>query len=452
MPKVLLSLLLSLFFAVQTYAQSNLLKAVELKKQAQTEYNNGNYASAKSKINSAISLIQKEGMDIPGEMIALRNKINAAIDKEAKDKAAADERRRELAAEKQRQLERAALQKEADTKLAKEREMARYEPGIRSALNKLDKLKEGRVYVIERYALTTSSSEKNYFVYYGNKYLIFTIPNEYVVNNFKKSNITFNSYNAQKFNSYVTTVKVKNSYGKQNLTFRKGIHYSNVFLGGNGDELLWHGTQYTNYDENVHYYYYTTLLHADLEMEQTFEKEYFQPYIQAGTLSRLADYNFIVKDSLTSELRESDFRQASLPGSTKVKMSLQSTSFTNMLFVTKKINYQLIDNSVEGSFSGGGYNYTRGFLYYQPKTRTSYYAFVQFPNVSYTTEDVLGKLKRLDEELIIPKSTFDSFYESFGTYSSSDSQYRYFSNSAYTLPYDVLKAISDLNQSKAYYL
>ncbi|MDX1445849.1 hypothetical protein [Lishizhenia sp.] len=452
MPKTFFLLLLSLILVFQVQAQSNLLKAVELKNQAQTEYNNGNYRSAQTKINNAISLIKKEGMDIPGEMISLRSKINAAIDQEAKDKAAAAARKKELADKKQQQLERAALQKEAAAKLAKEKEMERYEPAIRSTLAKLGKLKEGRVYIIERAKLTTSSSEKSYFVYYGNKYMIFTIPSEYVVNKIDKSTISFNSQNAQQFNSYVTNVRVKNSYGKQSLSFRKGIHYSNVFLGGNGDELLWHGTQYTNYDENVHYYYYTTLLHADIEMEQSFEKEYFQPYIQTGTLSRLVDYNFVVKDSLTNELRANSFTQSSLNGTNKVKLSLKSTSFTNMLFVTKEINYQLIDNTVEGSYSGGGYNYTKGFLYYQPKKRTSYYAFVQFPNVPYSTDDVLGKLKKLEEELIIPKSTFDSFYDSFGTYSSSDSQYRYFSNSAYTLPYNVLKAISDLNQSKAYYL
>lgn len=73
-------LLLLFGFAINMgIAQSDLERAAKLKAEAKTEYDNGNYKSALSKINSAIAIIKDRDMAIPGDMTKLRNDINAKI-------------------------------------------------------------------------------------------------------------------------------------------------------------------------------------------------------------------------------------------------------------------------------------------------------------------------------------------------------------------------------------
>lgn len=430
-------LVLFLLFKIQAgFTQSNLVRAVQLKKEALTEYNNKNYQSSLNKISKAINLLKEEGRKAPSEMITLRDRAKSAIKLEEEKKA--EDARKKAAAQKARE-ERAA--KEARFK--KEQEVAKYEPEIRSELSRIDKLVEGRVYLISSSKITSSNSEKSYFFCYGDRYVIVTIPDEQVVKRMNKSSLSFDSNDAQSFSDYVTSVRVKSKYGKTNYSFKKSIHYSNVFLGGSGDDLLWHGQQYVNFDQDVHYYYYTTKLHADIEMKEGYEKEYFMPYLQTGRLSRMVDYDFVVKDSLVEKLRDYSFSDFKSTSSDKIKVKITPKGHTSMLFVTKKIKYQLFDEGVTGSYSGGGYKYTKGFLYFTPKSSSSHYAFIQHAGLTYKTSDLLSKLKSVENSIEISKANFDSIFES---YNEHHNDYRYFTDSNYTLSYSLIQKIANLEE------
>lgn len=424
-----------------SFSQPNLMKAVELKKEAQTEYNNKNYKSSLNKINKAISLLKDDGRPAPSDMISLRDRAKAAVERQEKENAEAAKKK--AAADKARQ-ERAA--KEA--KLKKEQELATYEPEIRREINKIEKLTEGKVYLITSSKISGSSSENSYFFYYDDKYIIVSIPNEKVVSDMNKTSISFDSYDAKRFDEYVTTVKVKTRSGKETLSFRKGIHYGNVFLGGKGDDLLWNGRQYVNFDQDVHYYYYTAKLHADIEMKKSFEKNYYMPYFQTGRIEKLVDFNFVVKDSLVDKLKLNDFENFSSTSSDKIKVKLVPKGHANMLFVTKKIKYEMLDENVMGSYIGGGYSYNKGFLYFTPKTKPSHYAFMQYSGLGYKTSDALSKIKVINDTYTISKTVFESLYESFNEW-HGEGAYRYFTSSSYTTPYFVVNKIKELDQKSS---
>lgn len=112
----------------------------------------------------------------------------------------------------------------------------------------------------------------------------------------------------------------------------------------------------------------------------------------------------------------------------------------------KKIEYVLTDDKVSGSYSGDGYNYTKGFLYFTPNSSVSYYGMMVYYN-SFNTNNLLSSLYDADQEKTISLTTFNSLYKSFNDVSRGSSYT--FSSSIYTLPMDIISSLSTITSTAA---
>ena len=75
----------------------------------ETEYNNKNYKSSLNKINKAINLLKEDGRTAPSDMITLRDRAKAAVQREEKERA--DAAKKKAAADKAKAEKEAASDK-----------------------------------------------------------------------------------------------------------------------------------------------------------------------------------------------------------------------------------------------------------------------------------------------------------------------------------------------------
>ena len=322
------------------------------------------------------------------------------------------------------------------------------EPEIKKRLKQLSQINYGKIYIFKPVNnLTTSRNEVSYFVAYNNKYIIFTIPDKYALKRLDKDRLSFSSAHAKRFSSNVTNVKVKTRHhGKKWLSFRKSVQYSNVFLGGNGDDILWNGKQYSSFKRNVYYYFYVNSLSADIKLKKTFDKKYYNPYIETGTIIKTVDYRLISNNDLRSKLKRSGF--VNKPGSAinpnLPVIKLKPAGFRKMLFPEKKINYVLQDRKVSGSYIHNRRKYTKSFLYYIPSQKTNHYGTIQHYG-SFYSSNLANRLYEINEDKKINQFRFGMLYDSFNKGYGSGT-IRYFTNTNYNLPYETLVKLSQISE------
>ncbi len=314
-----------------------------------------------------------------------------------------------------------------------------YKNELEADVNVLSHLEEGRIYVFKPSSrLSDSKIEESYFVFYGDKYMIFTIPVSQVVRELNKNTVSFSTYDAQRYSEYVTNLKVKTNSGKKEYNFHKVPHYSNVFIGGGGDDLLWHGQQYTTFNQNLYYYNYGGYLGVDIEMYTDFKSGYYNPYIEVGRISKTIDYRIVSDSAISNQLV--NLNVIDNVNSGKLKISMRANS-RKMIFPEKHITYTLMDQNVEGSYTGGNYNYKKAFLYFTPQTSTTHYGFIEFTGGFYSY-NLLNDLILTEKRVIIDVNSFNLVYSSFEE-SYGDGEMKYFIEPSYTLVYDLM--IQSLN-------
>lgn len=411
-------------------------------------YNTGKFIEAENALNLFISYY---GNAVSEELKNETLSYFIRIEKAAKAQRNREKERLDLLRKKE--LARIArLNKIKKEKIEEEKKFKilakKLEPDIKKRLQQLSQINYGKIYIFKPINnLTTSRNEVSYFVAYNNKYIIFTIPDKYALRRLNKDRLSFSSVNAKRFSSNVTNVKVKTKHdGKKWLSFRKSVQYSNVFLGGNGDEILWNGKQYSSFKKNVYYYFYVQSLSADIKLKKTFDKKYYNPYIETGTIIKTVDYRLISNNEIRSQLKRNGF--INKPGSTTnpnlPAIKLKSARFRKMLFPEKKINYVLQDKKVSGSYIHNRRKYTKPFLYFIPTQKTSHYGTIQYYGGFYSS-NLANRLYEINEDKKVNQIRFGMLYDSFNKGYGSGT-IRYFTNTSYKLPYEILVQLSQLSE------
>ena len=364
---------------------------------------------------------------------ALKNEILGYIIKV--DEAIEEIERKELQRQKKEQEKRLAAQKLQNKKNSI---AAAILPQVKEIMYDFNSLEEGRAYLITyRKSLTSSTDEKAYFIFHGDKFIIYTIPNKSVFEKLNKSSIDFDGYDANRGNDYVISAKLKPAYGDKRITyFKKGVHFSNVFIGGFGDEIMWtSGTQNNEFDKTLYYYFYYNTIHCDVKLKNTFQEHYYNPYIETGTLNKTVDYDLINDADTERMLRNKGFKNkksSSLDKPNLPKIELVTSNNMKMIFPQKKVRYKFQDK-VKNEYYANGTEYKGTYLYYRPMTSTSHYGFVQVSKY-YPGKDIFDAITGTTNSYVLSSSNFESIYSSFSE-DIGNGESRYFTSESYKLAY-----------------
>lgn len=341
---------------------------------------------------------------------------------------------------------------------------------IEKDLSIISKLENGKVYLLEMGStLTRFTSEKKYIVLYGDKYIIFTIPDVAVLRALNKNTISFDSYDAatlaRKESSlgWINSEKIKTLNGKKELSFLFIDSDKGLFIGGNGDDLI-ERTFYINYVDNYSFYYFFMgeNLWASVEdylfNAETYKgsyKEFTNPIIETGTYKQTLDYNLLFDEGLFDMAKDNNVVNTTLSNFNNpigVSAYLKPNGFRNVFFVKKDIAYQPASKCCQNlKLTEGTETHTRdGYQYFTPASQKSFYSFLQVNNY-YETKKTLNLARYFrdsDEAFYISEAKFNSLYESFSK-NYGNGAIRNFTSESYTLPYDVMVAMAKVNPTKS---
>ena len=313
------------------------------------------------------------------------------------------------------------------------------EPEIQKKLNQFLSLEEGKPYLMTyRSALTSSPSEKAIFIFYGGKYLLYTIPSVSLAIKLNKDKVYFASRNAAA-SAHVAHIRVKRYGKKRQISYKKSIHYSNIFIGGDGDEMLWTGRQSSVFTKDLFYYYYFNTLHCDVKMKNEFSKSYYNPYIETGTISKTVDYNSIQDSKLAARLKSAGVKHKANTNRSHpegLKISIVSSGKVNMVLPFKRIIYQFEDKT-KGEYVNNGVRQKREFLSYIPKSKTNHYAYKQYSKY-HPRSDLFRSIARLkNNNYKMSRTLFTNIYNTFDG-NVKFGYYKYFKNTDYKLFFDII--------------
>ncbi len=425
-------------YARQDYNETikNLDKAIELLEgrsyskieylYTQCYYKKGKYIKAQEHLKKYFDLKPDNSSTMYVEMINLTLDLNEKAD---------DERNAELERQRKEHEKKLAAQK---LKNKKNNIASVISPQVKEIMHDFNSLEEGRAYLITyRKPLTSSKDEKAYFVFHGDKFIIYTIPSSSVFEKLNKNTISFDGYDANRGTDYVISAKLKPEYGDKRVTyFKKGVHFSNVFIGGFGDEIMWtSGTQNNEFDKTLYYYFYYNTIHCDVKLKNTFQEHYYNPYIETGTLLKTVDYELISDPDMERMLRNKGFKNkksTSLDKPNLPKIELVTSNNMKMIFPQKKVRYKFEDK-VKNEYYANGTEYKGTYLYYRPMTSTSHYGFVQLSKY-YPGKDLFDAITGTTNSYKLSSANFESIYSSFSE-DIGNGESRYFTSDSYTMAY-----------------
>ena len=343
-----------------------------------------------------------------------------------------------MLAEQQAEMER--LQQEQEAQMAaikKEQErLAKAQAHYQDAYNYLNtfkKLKEGVPYLISTKTISQLDSEKSIFIFYGDEYIIYTIPNIGYVKNLFKDNIAFDpSVGDDSMQRYV---KHKNSTGsKSESYFKRSPQYNNVFYKTNG--LLWIGKQYTTFTDELYYYYYDSNAAIDLYCDTDIKEDfgiYLNPYIKTGKLKKVVNYNFIDDTDLKAEFKKYGFIQEDT-SEPMVNIAAKRETF-NMLFAAKKVTYVMVDDNAKDQ------NISQKYLYFEEKDVTMHYGAISYSNFKENAQNKLlnnitGVNNNVDSK--ISESMFNFIYSSITKLHSATTDTYIYRFPEFTEPFEII--------------
>jgi formylglycine-generating enzyme required for sulfatase activity len=219
--------------------------------------------------------------------------------------------------------------------------------------------------------ISNSSTEKSYLLVDRDNFLIITIPSANALKMLDLENVNYSSYDIGRYsNNVVHYSDVKTSFGKRDLKFRQSDKFSNVYIGGLGDELLWSGEAYTQFEKTLYYYVVNNDLRADIDMFQggTVNTSFQNPYVENGLLSKTIDYRLVTDENLRKRLERLGFKDvpsSDMNNLNLLKIEAKSSGKTNMIMPCKDITYQM-DSKISGKFTLNNQNYKGEHLYFRP--------------------------------------------------------------------------------------
>jgi hypothetical protein len=314
--------------------------------------------------------------------------------------------------------------------------------GIESDLDDFLYIEEGKPYLItSRKNLTSSSSERAVIIFYGNEYIIYTVPSVSITKKLYKDEVNYTSSDAQSGN-VVINQKIDRYGIKQEMSYKKSIHYSNIFLGGWGDELIWtKGEQLVEFDQVLYYYYDNNILQCDVELNTSFSEHIYNPYIETGTISKTIDYDLVKDYSLSEKLEDAGVvnkTSYTLSNPEILKITLEPSDNIKMLFPEKRIKYKLADK-IKGKYVNQNIEYKGDFLYFVPITKANHYGYIQY-GTSYPKSIFVNSITGLNNNYRMSKSRFSSIYETFSE-SVGNGTIQYFTSTDYKSVFESIPSI-----------
>ncbi len=357
-----------------------------------------------------------------------------------RDRILAEQQAEMLRIQQEQEDQMAAIEKEQDRiKTANEHYATAY-----NLLNSFKKLKEGVPYLIKTKTITDLDSEKSIFIFYGDKYIIYTIPNIGYVKNLFKDNIAFDP--AVGDDSMQRFVKHKNSTGgKSESYFKRSPQYSNVFFSKNG--LIWIGQQYTTFKDELYYYYYNKTTNSkyaddiDLYCDTDIDGKlgiYLNPYIQTGIIKKKANYDFIIDEDLKADYKSEGFQQVDFYKPVYIISAELET--LSMLFPRKEVTYVMVDDNAKDR------NSAQKYLYFEEQGVKTQYGFVNYNSIYNSIQKIvqdklLLSIIGVNNDFKMSKEQFNNIYEACNSGKDSSSFRPYFNNEAYRLPFEIIPSI-----------
>ncbi len=400
------------------------------------------YAGKKDWIMAKKTLDKCYAFNPKADILKKLSSVIITVDDEYEKAMEAERQRKEQA----RQEELARLKREEERKMAaqqleiKKNNLATsLYPQISSEIALFNELEEGRPYLVtDRQSLTSSTSEKVVLIFYGNEYIIYTIPSLGVAEKLNKESVSFNGYDANHGDA-VIHMKIKTDYGKRETHFKKGIHYSNVFLGGFGDELMWtSGEQYVEFEKTLYYYYYFNTLHCDIKLSTSFSKDIYNPLIETGYIVKTVDYDLVKDENLRQTLKSSGVGNKPSPDINSplgLELKIKPARNMKMVYPQKKITYVMKDK-LKGEYVSNSTEYKGTYLYFVPKTSSSHYGLMQFGKY-YNESNLLTSLRELNTSYRMPEATFKSIYKAFSE-DIGNGNSQYFTSSDYRSFFEII--------------
>ncbi len=409
--KTLILTILVAFVSVSNIIGQNTDKAKSLYFMAEYSYNNKNYDEALSFLEQSITagggtidviealrikiyhdqkkwIKAKETLDLlyklkpDNETLRDLAPFIINIEKEfTKAKTDEDARMAKLKAENEarRKKEEEELRRKAEDDKFFKAKAIELKPIFEKQLNDFDSIRfsslpSGKAPVLQlktSMGISNNSTEKSYMLVDRDNFLIITIPSVNALTMLDLEKVNFSSYDAGKYsNNVVHYSDVKTSFGKRDLKFRQSDRFSNVYIGGLSDELLWIGEAYTQFERTLYYYVVNNGLRADINMFQgaTVNTTYQNPYIENGLLSKTIDYRLVTDENLRKRLDRLGFKN--VPSRDRnnlnlLKIEAKSSGKTNMIIPCKDIKYQM-DSKISGKFTLNSQNYKGEHLYFRP--------------------------------------------------------------------------------------
>jgi hypothetical protein len=417
MKTIILTILVTFLSASQVIGQ-NIDKAKSLYFMAEYSYNNKNYDEALSFLEQSVTagggtidviealrikiyhdqkkwIKAKETLDLlyklkpDNETLRDLAPFIINIEKEfTKAKAEEDARIAKIKAEneaRRKEEEQELRRKTEDDKFFKAKAIE-LKPIFEKQLNDFDSIRfsslpTGKAPVLQlktSMGISNNSTEKSYLLVDRDNFLIITIPSVNALTMLDLEKVSYSSYDAGKYsNNVVHYSDVKTSFGKRDLKFRQSDRFNNVYIGGLGNELLWTGEQYTQFEKTLYYYVVNNGLRADINMFPGGEvlATYQNPYIENGLLSKTIDYRLVTDENLRKRLERLGFKD--VPSRDRnnlnlLKIEAKSSGKTNMILSCNNIKYQM-DSKISGKFTLNNQNFKGEHLYFRPASSNKIY-------------------------------------------------------------------------------
>jgi hypothetical protein len=356
--------------------------------------------------------------------------------KAEQDRILAEQQAEMLRIQQEQEAQMAAIEKEQNRiKTANEHYDSAY-----NLLNSFKKLKEGVPYLIKTKTITDLDSEKSVFIFYGDKYIIYTIPNIGYVKNLFKDNIAFDPSVGD--NAMQRVVKHKNSTGgKSESYFKRSPQYNNVFYSKHG--MVWIGQQYTTFTDELYYYYINKNantnyaddidLYCDTDIKEDFGI-YLNPYIKTGKILKGVNYDFIIDEDLKADYKSEGFQQVDLYEPVYL-ISAERETFS-MLFPRKEVTYVMADDNAKDQ------NSAQKYLYFEEQGVKAHYGLINYKSFQKNAQGkLLLNIIGVNNDFIMSKEQFNSIYDAFNSSKDSSTTLQFFNNEAYTLPFEIITKI-----------
>lgn len=318
---------------------------------------------------------------------------------------------------------------------------------------------EGRVYKLP----IPDENSTVLLVFYDERFILFKLPNKELVNRFNKNTIKYTSQDAINTLPLETTIlhakKARGSEGNKEMYFYI-VDSEGPYIGGTSDEIIQRSFyKKAEYHFDFFYVFVQNSLMVALPKSKInlftpkYATEISNPWIATGVFKKSIDTNLVGSNVLQSEIESVGFSHVPIKDFNNpvlFNFKFNTSNHINVLAPKKSISYTDGGKccfNIRMIESSGDKGKVDGMQYFKPTNKKSYYAFMQAPdpfklNHNLYIDEFISLLGKTNTTIKITKKEFEGLYKTFSQYHGNGA-IRTFNNENYTLPYDIIKRISD---------